>query len=184
MALSGWNTPTGRASTPVDSSSFKAAPSIHAFSGLLFDMDGTIIDSTAAVVKHWNKYAQEPRDYQIIRPPGPKRRVLIVTEELEMSSASIQRLSSQHHMDGARSTSSSRSHQSSLRGNVCRLKTSPLNRTNVLQMSAKSKAPSLGSLVKMPKNFPEPVGSLQTWMQPLHRGQSSHREHVLSSKVG
>ena len=24
------------------------------FDGLLFDMDGTIIDSTAAVVKHWH----------------------------------------------------------------------------------------------------------------------------------
>lgn len=24
------------------------------FDGFLFDMDGTIIDSTAAVVKHWN----------------------------------------------------------------------------------------------------------------------------------
>lgn len=26
------------------------------FAGLLFDMDGTIIDSTEAVVKHWHRY--------------------------------------------------------------------------------------------------------------------------------
>jgi glycerol-1-phosphatase len=54
MAVSGWNTPAGRASTPVDLSTFNAAPSILSFSGLLFDMDGTIIDSTVAVVKHWH----------------------------------------------------------------------------------------------------------------------------------
>ena len=31
------------------------APAVQVtFDGLLFDMDGTIIDSTAAVVKHWN----------------------------------------------------------------------------------------------------------------------------------
>ena len=27
------------------------------FSGLLFDMDGTIIDSTEAVVEHWHRLA-------------------------------------------------------------------------------------------------------------------------------
>lgn len=30
-----------------------APPFEVTFKGLLFDMDGTIIDSTAAVVKHW-----------------------------------------------------------------------------------------------------------------------------------
>jgi len=59
MAVSGWNTPAGRASTPVDVSTFSAAPSIHSFSGLLFDMDGTIIDSTAAVVKHWHTIGEK-----------------------------------------------------------------------------------------------------------------------------
>jgi len=31
-----------------------APPEQVAFDGLLFDMDGTIIDSTDAVVKHWS----------------------------------------------------------------------------------------------------------------------------------
>ncbi|KAJ1333946.1 glycerol-1-phosphatase [Microdochium nivale] len=38
---------------------FTAAPEQVAFRGLLFDMDGTIIDSTAAVVKHWNTVGKE-----------------------------------------------------------------------------------------------------------------------------
>lgn len=28
---------------------------IHSFAGVLLDMDGTIIDSTDAIVKHWEK---------------------------------------------------------------------------------------------------------------------------------
>jgi glycerol 3-phosphatase-1 len=35
--------------------SFSAPPQEVTFAGLLFDMDGTIIDSTEAVVKHWQK---------------------------------------------------------------------------------------------------------------------------------
>lgn len=34
-------------------STFSALPEAVTFDGLLFDMDGTIIDSTDAVVKHW-----------------------------------------------------------------------------------------------------------------------------------
>lgn len=34
--------------------SFTAPPQQVAFDGFLFDMDGTIIDSTEAVVKHWH----------------------------------------------------------------------------------------------------------------------------------
>lgn len=33
---------------------FAAPPERVVFDGLLFDMDGTIIDSTAAVEKHWH----------------------------------------------------------------------------------------------------------------------------------
>jgi glycerol-1-phosphatase len=33
---------------------FTAPPQQVTFDGLLFDMDGTIIDSTEAVVKHWH----------------------------------------------------------------------------------------------------------------------------------
>jgi hypothetical protein len=31
------------------------SPQRAVFKGLLFDMDGTIIDSTDAIVKHWHK---------------------------------------------------------------------------------------------------------------------------------
>lgn len=34
---------------------FSAPPQKVVFKGLLFDMDGTIIDSTNAIVKHWNQ---------------------------------------------------------------------------------------------------------------------------------
>jgi glycerol-1-phosphatase len=33
---------------------FSAPPLQVSFDGFLFDMDGTIIDSTEAVVKHWH----------------------------------------------------------------------------------------------------------------------------------
>lgn len=33
--------------------SFTSPPSTHSFTALLFDMDGTIIDSTPAIIKHW-----------------------------------------------------------------------------------------------------------------------------------
>ncbi|KAI9050880.1 hypothetical protein LZ554_004997 [Drepanopeziza brunnea f. sp. 'monogermtubi'] len=39
--------------------SFSAPPTSTLFKGLLFDMDGTIIDSTDAVVKHWNIIGKE-----------------------------------------------------------------------------------------------------------------------------
>ncbi|RYO79906.1 hypothetical protein DL766_003833 [Monosporascus sp. MC13-8B] len=39
--------------------SYTALPQKLKFSGLLFDMDGTIIDSTAAVVKHWHTIGNE-----------------------------------------------------------------------------------------------------------------------------
>ncbi|KAK9777017.1 putative Haloacid dehalogenase-like hydrolase [Seiridium cardinale] len=38
---------------------FSAAPETASFQGLLFDMDGTIIDSTAAVEKHWHTVGTE-----------------------------------------------------------------------------------------------------------------------------
>ncbi|CAK4032256.1 probable glycerol-3-phosphate phosphatase (glycerol-1-phosphatase) [Lecanosticta acicola] len=38
---------------------FSAPPEVHEFAALLFDMDGTIIDSTAAIVKHWQQIGEE-----------------------------------------------------------------------------------------------------------------------------
>ena len=44
-----------------ESPAFTGPPEIHTFAGVLFDMDGTIVDSTDAIVKHWHKFV-------IIRP--------------------------------------------------------------------------------------------------------------------
>lgn len=38
-----------------NSGDYSAPPEHVTFDGLLFDMDGTIIDSTEAVEKHWHK---------------------------------------------------------------------------------------------------------------------------------
>jgi hypothetical protein len=47
------------------SSIFSAPPQEATFSGLLFDMDGTVIDSTDAVVKHWHRFAFPPNAYVV-----------------------------------------------------------------------------------------------------------------------
>ncbi|KAK5168404.1 DL-glycerol-3-phosphatase [Saxophila tyrrhenica] len=41
------------------STSFSAPPETHDFTALLFDMDGTIIDSTPAIVKYWQALGKE-----------------------------------------------------------------------------------------------------------------------------
>ncbi|KAL2269979.1 hypothetical protein VTJ83DRAFT_2163 [Remersonia thermophila] len=46
-------------STGQGAAAFSAAPETVTFDGLLFDMDGTIIDSTSAVVKHWEAVGKE-----------------------------------------------------------------------------------------------------------------------------
>lgn len=38
-----------------DQTAFRAPLERHEFKGILLDLDGTIIDSTAAIVKHWHK---------------------------------------------------------------------------------------------------------------------------------
>lgn len=35
---------------------FTGRPETQLYAGILFDMDGTIVDSTDAIVKHWHKY--------------------------------------------------------------------------------------------------------------------------------
>ncbi|EED24099.1 glycerol-3-phosphate phosphatase (GppA), putative [Talaromyces stipitatus ATCC 10500] len=39
--------------------SYTGSSQIHSFDGLLFDFDGTIIDSTDAIVKHWQELGKE-----------------------------------------------------------------------------------------------------------------------------
>jgi len=41
----------------VEECSFSASPQVASANGLLFDFDGTIIDSTEAIIKHWHKQA-------------------------------------------------------------------------------------------------------------------------------
>lgn len=42
-----------------EENNFSAAAEIVDFSALLFDMDGTIIDSTPAIVKYWQETGKE-----------------------------------------------------------------------------------------------------------------------------
>ncbi|KAJ5587667.1 HAD-like protein [Penicillium hispanicum] len=39
--------------------SFSAPPQVHTFDGVLSDFDGTIVDSTDAIVKHWHEIGAE-----------------------------------------------------------------------------------------------------------------------------
>ncbi len=41
--------------TGQDEYAFSGEPESHAFAGLLFDLDGTIINTTGAITKHWKK---------------------------------------------------------------------------------------------------------------------------------
>ncbi|KAI4265755.1 MAG: hypothetical protein L6R38_009196 [Xanthoria sp. 2 TBL-2021] len=38
---------------------FTGPAETHTFNGILFDMDGTIVDSTDAIIKHWHKIGKE-----------------------------------------------------------------------------------------------------------------------------
>ncbi|KAL9136066.1 MAG: hypothetical protein Q9175_002734 [Cornicularia normoerica] len=51
---------------------FTGRPETRDFAGILFDMDGTIVDSTDAIVKHWHK--------QRIRR-GSRRDIAVFTRE-------------------------------------------------------------------------------------------------------
>ena len=42
-----------------EDNNFSAAAEVVDFSALLFDMDGTIIDSTPAIVKYWQETGKE-----------------------------------------------------------------------------------------------------------------------------
>ena len=39
-----------------ETQAFTGPPEIYKFAGILLDMDGTIVDSTDAIVKHWHKF--------------------------------------------------------------------------------------------------------------------------------
>lgn len=43
-----------------DHGAFNGQTESHAFAGFLFDLDGTIINTTEAVTKHWEKLVDIP----------------------------------------------------------------------------------------------------------------------------
>ena len=50
-------------------SSITGPTETHSFAGILFDLDGTIVDSTNAIAKHWHKWVAAPSDtlvYEIL----------------------------------------------------------------------------------------------------------------------
>ncbi|KAK5008153.1 hypothetical protein LTR28_004351 [Elasticomyces elasticus] len=67
-----------------EESNFSAPAETHTFSGLLFDMDGTIIDSTNAVIKHWSRIGKEIGvDPEVILATSHGRRSIDVLEILQ-----------------------------------------------------------------------------------------------------
>ncbi|KAJ5620540.1 hypothetical protein N7510_004524 [Penicillium lagena] len=45
--------------SPSATGTFSAPPQVHSFDGVLSDFDGTIVDSTDAIIKHWHLIASE-----------------------------------------------------------------------------------------------------------------------------
>jgi glycerol 3-phosphatase-1 len=75
----------GSATPPL---SFSASTTTHTFSGLLFDFDGTIIDSTDAIVKHWHTIGAELGvDPNVILTTSHGRRSIDVLKLYEPSKA-------------------------------------------------------------------------------------------------
>ena len=90
MAVSGFNTPSWRPSTPVPGVDYKNTGKsfVRDFAGLLFDMDGTLIDSTSAIVKFWSsigeKYGFDPK---VILATSHGRRSIDVFQQIDPSRA-------------------------------------------------------------------------------------------------
>ncbi|MCJ1313978.1 hypothetical protein MMC25_007658 [Agyrium rufum] len=67
---------------------FTGPPEIHSFDGILFDLDGTIIDSTDAIVKHWHKIGKELGvDPEVILATSHGRRSVDTLAEYDPSKA-------------------------------------------------------------------------------------------------
>ncbi|KAG9186488.1 glycerol-1-phosphatase [Alternaria panax] len=78
--------------------SFSAPAKTVTFNGLLFDMDGTIIDSTDAIVKHWHKIGKEIGvDPNIILATSHGRRSIDVLRIYEPKLANMQYV---NHVEG------------------------------------------------------------------------------------
>ncbi|KAI1112826.1 HAD-like protein [Nemania sp. NC0429] len=70
---------------------FTAPPETVSFHGLLFDMDGTIIDSTSAVVKHWHTIGNEIGvDPEVILQTSHGRRSIDILRLLAPEKATLE----------------------------------------------------------------------------------------------
>jgi len=77
---------------------FSAAPRRVVFNGLLFDMDGTIIDSTSAVEKHWHTIGEELGvDPKVILATSHGRRSIDVLKLISPEKANWEYIK---HMEG------------------------------------------------------------------------------------
>ncbi|KAL0474263.1 HAD-like protein [Neurospora intermedia] len=87
-------------STFIDTSGadFSAPPVQVTFDGLLFDMDGTIIDSTAAVEKHWEAIGKEiGHSPEVILQTSHGRRSIDILKKLAPEKATLEYV---QHMEG------------------------------------------------------------------------------------
>ncbi|KAH6678070.1 glycerol-3-phosphate phosphatase-like protein [Halenospora varia] len=81
-----------------NSPSFSLPPQRATFAGLLFDMDGTIIDSTDAVVKHWHTIGNELGvDPNVILETSHGRRSIDILKLLSPEKANWEYIK---HMEG------------------------------------------------------------------------------------
>ncbi|KAK3397773.1 HAD-like domain-containing protein [Sordaria brevicollis] len=88
----------GRTVINTSDADFSAPPVQVTFDGLLFDMDGTIIDSTAAVEKHWEAIGNEIGvSPEIILQTSHGRRSIDILKELAPEKATIEYV---HQMEG------------------------------------------------------------------------------------
>ncbi|KAL9111824.1 MAG: hypothetical protein Q9227_003883 [Pyrenula ochraceoflavens] len=89
---------TEKPSASAEDLDFSLAPSSHTFDGLLFDFDGTIIDSTDAIVKHWHKLAKELNvDPEVILATSHGRRSVDTLQLYDPSKANWEYVS---HIEG------------------------------------------------------------------------------------
>ncbi|RMZ88888.1 hypothetical protein DV736_g3881, partial [Chaetothyriales sp. CBS 134916] len=86
MALSGFNSPVARAQSPVGSG-LKRTHILNA-TGILSDMDGTLIDSTNAIVKHWQRVGEMYKiDPKTILATSHGRRSIDVFQQIDPAKA-------------------------------------------------------------------------------------------------
>ncbi|KAI5305554.1 hypothetical protein KEM56_004091 [Ascosphaera pollenicola] len=79
--------------------SFSAAPQTLAFDGLLFDFDGTIVDSTEAVIKFWHRLAeQRGLDAEAILHYSHGRRTIEVLRDVWPEAATQEKV---HELEGS-----------------------------------------------------------------------------------